>query len=258
MRIELWRRLRIFDKNIFRETYDEFLEEAVEEIVGGRSGHKKKRVRVTKERIFSPQELDMAPLPKEKARAQAAEPAPIPNRPKRVEQRPMKKEVLQHKDLIFEDKEKMMESAGYGGTLFAEYKKYINEGLVPENLENVLSQVGRLFPFDVKSFAEEKRRKIMESESKKQVETLGKGVSEQWRESLAVDPLMIKLANEADSIKWAEKIKTWEGQDKSSRENEVLLLRGLMKIREMGMMNNETRNLFEKHKDKLARLGLMV
>ncbi len=257
MRIELWRRLRIFDKKIYREAFRDIDEEEIDESLGGRSSHRKKRVRVTKERVFSPQELDMSPPPK-RSTTPTVETSSVSARFKKVEHKPKQGMDLKNAELSFEDKAKMMESAGYGGTLFAEYKKYINEGVVPENLENVLSQVGRLFPFDVKSFAEEKRREIMESESKKQVETLGAGVSEQWRENLAVDPLMIKLANEADSIKWAEKIKTWEGQDKSSRENEVLLLRGLMKIREMGMMNNETRNLFEKHKDKLSRLGLMV
>lgn len=157
MRIELWSRFGIIDKKIFRETYDEIDEGVIEETFGGRSSHKKRRVRVSKERIFSLEDLDMAPPPK-KITTPIVETSSIPARPKKVEQRPTKTGNLNNEDLSFEDKVKRFESTN--GSLMDSYRKYLTTGEKPDNLEHVLSQVKKALPFDLDAFADEWKRRL--------------------------------------------------------------------------------------------------
>lgn len=60
MRLELERRLRIRTKKIFKEFFD-MDEDLIDEEFGGRVAHKKKKVRVVKERVVNPEDQDLRP-----------------------------------------------------------------------------------------------------------------------------------------------------------------------------------------------------
>jgi len=157
-------------------------------------------------------------------------------------------------EMSFEDKMGMINNAGYGGTLFAEYQKYITDGVVPENLENVIAQVGKLFPFDIKQFTEEtlKRRKEGGESPKTEFETQG------WQDKYREDPLFLALKNGADEEGWRKKTEEWDKKDEKSREKELLILRALIKIKSEGIITEEGQRLWESQKYKLVELGLMI
>jgi len=158
-------------------------------------------------------------------------------------------------EMSFEDKEKLLGEAGYGGTLFADYKRYVYLGIVPKDLDNVMTQVGKLLPFDVREFAEEWKRKI-----KKEMDNMFKAEpeAESWESKFKEDPLFQTLKQGADNEMWQKKVSEWDQMDERSRDNSLLIYRALMKIKGEGSMTPEAVRLWDSQKSRLEELGLML
>lgn len=153
-------------------------------------------------------------------------------------------------EVSFEDKVKMVDGADYGGSLFPAFKKYINGEALPVGLEieNVMSQIGKLFPFDVKKFAGEMRLRRENTE---------KPVAE-WEGKYKNDSMFIALKQVVDREIWQKKVAEWSQMDEISRDNSLLIYRALMKIKGSGMVTLESQRLWDSQKGRLEELGLML
>lgn len=155
-----------------------------------------------------------------------------------------------NEEMSFEDKMKMVEAADYGGSLFPAFKKYVNGEALPVGLEveNVMSQIGKLFPFDVKKFAGEMRSR-RENAEKPVVEWEGKYKDEQLFQTLK------KVVNED---LWQKKMEELSVLDEVTRDNKLKILMALIKIKSEGMTTVEAWRLWDSQKSKLEELGLML
>lgn len=79
-----------------------------------------------------------------------------------------------------------------------------------------------------------------------------------WREKLMTDPNWQTLMKEADPEKMEAKMQEFAGMDEKLRNNETTVLRALVKIKSENLKTPEAIGLWEKHKNRLGRLGLMV
>lgn len=157
-------------------------------------------------------------------------------------------------EMSFEEKAKMVENAGYGGTLFGTYKRYLEGGDAPFDLDHVMVQIGRLFPFDVREFARVRRG----MNQKKEEEAGSESKSEDWQGKYNEDRLFLALRDSVDGELWQKKIEEWSGLDEKTRENQLTILRALIKIKGEGLLSPASMRLWESQKGRLVELGLMI
>lgn len=165
----------------------------------------------------------------------------------------VKKEVkgeVVPEEMSLEDKMKMVGDADYGGSLFPAFKKYVSGEALPVGLEieNVMSQVGKLFPFDVRKFAGEMRSRR---------ENIEKPVVE-WEGKYKNDPMFNTLKQVVDDETWQKKMEELSVLDELTRDNELMILMALIRIKSEGMTTVEAWRLWDSQKSKLEELGLML
>ena len=118
-------------------------------------------------------------------------------------------------EMSFEDKLERVKNTG--GTLVEAYKKYIFEGIKPEKLDYVLSQVKQAFPFDVVEFVREwKEKSTLEANEKKD---LRMDKTDKEKNRVVSENLLIRLSGLPEGGDgWAETLDQLESTGIKARD----------------------------------------